>query len=81
MINAADALETVLIKNSLITAFAAVGAIVWLLIDIGLLDADSVSAVTWIALIFLAGILTIGVSWSHFWRRITGQVNVEHVDE
>ena len=35
----------------------------------------------WPALIFLAAILTIGVSWSHFWRRITGQVNVEHVDD
>ena len=57
------------------------GAIIWLLIDIGLLSADSVSAVTWIALIFLASVLTIGVSWSHFWRRVTGQVNVEHVDD
>ena len=64
-----------------VVASIILGAVVWLLIDIGLLDADSVSAVTWIALIFLAGILTIGVSWSHFWRRITGQVNVEHVDD
>lgn len=57
------------------------GAIIWLLVDIGLLRANSVSAATWIGLIFLAAILTIGVSWSHFWRRITGQVNVEHVDD
>ena len=33
-----------------------------------------------IGLFFLAGILTIGVSWSHIWRRITGQVSVEHLD-
>ena len=64
-----------------VVASIILGAIVWLLIDIGLLSADSVSAVTWIVLIFLAAILTIGVSWSHFWRRITGQVNVEHVDD
>ena len=56
------------------------GAIVWLLIDIGLLAADTVSSATWIGLIFLAIILTIGVTWSHVWRRITGQVTVEGDD-
>ncbi len=56
------------------------GAIVWLLIDIGLLSANSVSSATWIGLIFLAIILTIGVTWSHVWRRITGQVTVEGDD-
>ncbi|MGI9220263.1 MAG: DUF6524 family protein [Woeseiaceae bacterium] len=64
-----------------ILASIILGAIVWLLIDIGLLSADSVSAVTWIGLVFLAAVLTIGVSWSHIWRQITGQVNVEHVDD
>lgn len=53
------------------------GAIIWLLIDIGWLTADSTSAAVWIGLVFLAMILTIGVTWSHFWRRITGQVTIE----
>ena len=57
------------------------GAIIWLLVDIGLLRAESVSAVTWIVLVAIAMILAIGVSWSHFWRRITGQINVEDVDD
>lgn len=64
-----------------VLASIVLGAIIWLLIDIGLLTANSVSAVTWIILVFLAAVLTIGVSWSHIWRRITGQVNVEHVDD
>jgi hypothetical protein len=63
-----------------VLASIVLGAIIWLLIDIGLLSAHSVSAATWIGLFFLAGILTIGVSWSHIWRRITGQVSVEHLD-
>jgi len=55
--------------------------LVWLLVDVGVLAADSVSSVTWIVLVCLAAVLAIGVSWSHIWRRMTGQVNVEHVDE
>ncbi len=55
--------------------------IIWLLIDIGLLEAASMDAVTWIGLVSLSVILAIGVSWSHIWRRITGQINVEDVDD
>jgi len=57
------------------------GAIIWLLFDIGLLQSHSVSAVTWISLICLAAVLAVGVSWSHIWRRVTGQINVEDVDD
>lgn len=56
------------------------GAIVWGLVRIGWISLDSVSSASWVALVLLAVMLTIGVSWSHFWRRITGQVNVEQVD-
>lgn len=57
-----------------------VGAIVWGLVRIGWISVTSVSAGAWVGLIVLAVILAVGVSWSHFWRRITGQVNVEEVD-
>ena len=57
------------------------GGVIWLLIDIGLLQAESVSAVTWILLVAIAVILAVGVSWSHIWRRMTGQLNVEDVDD
>lgn len=57
------------------------GAIIWLLFDIGLLESRSVSAVSWISLICLSLVLAIGVSWSHVWRKLTGQINVEDVDD
>jgi len=57
------------------------GAIIWLLFDIGLIESKSVSTITWISLVCLAAVLAIGVSWSHVWRRITGQINVEDVDD
>lgn len=56
------------------------GAIVWGLVRLGWISIDSVSSGAWVGLVLLAVILAVGVSWSHFWRRITGQVNVEHVD-
>lgn len=62
-------------------AVVLLGAIIWLLFDIGLLESHSFVAVTWISLICLAAVLAIGVSWSHIWRRVTGQINVEDVDD
>ena len=52
-------------------------ALVWLLIDFGILSATSTDSVIWITLVCLAGLLAIGVSWSHIWRRVTGQVEVD----
>jgi hypothetical protein len=57
------------------------GAIIWLLFDIGFLESHSVSAITWIVLVALSAVLAVGVSWSHIWRRVTGQFNVEDVDD
>ena len=56
------------------------GAIIWFLIDVGWIRTDSVSTITWVALVCLATILAIGVSWSHISRRISGQVDVEEID-
>jgi len=54
-----------------------IGAAVWLAIDNGWLDPANTSALVWIALVGLGLILGIGLSWSHFRRQITGQVDVE----
>lgn len=58
-------------------AAAAIGTLVWFLVDLGLIGAGSKTAITWIALISLAVLLTIGLSWSHIWRRLTGQFDVD----
>jgi hypothetical protein len=55
--------------------------IIWLLFDIGMLKTESVSGATWIVLVALSAVLAVGVSWSHVWRRVTGQINVEDVDD
>ncbi len=51
--------------------------LIWLLVDFGLLAADSLTSLTWIILVCLAALLTIGVSGSHLWRRLTGQLEVD----
>jgi hypothetical protein len=64
----------------LLLAGAFLGVLLWMMIDWGWFDADSLTAVTYIILVVLSGILAIGVSWSHIRRRITGQVDVDDIE-
>jgi hypothetical protein len=61
----------------LILGAAMFGGLVWLLVDIGVLSIDSTSELTWIILIVASIVLAIGLSWSHVWRRLTGQFEVD----
>lgn len=61
----------------LILGAALFGGLVWLLIDMGVLSIDSTSELTWIILIVASIVLAIGLSWSHVWRRLTGQFEVD----
>jgi FtsH-binding integral membrane protein len=60
----------------IILGAALIGTAVWFMVDLGILRANSFVSITWIALVCLAGLLSIGLSWSHIWRRMTGQVDV-----
>ena len=64
----------------LLLAAAFLGVLLWMMIDWGWFDADSLTAVSYITLVVLSGILAIGVSWSHIRRRITGQIDVDDVE-
>ena len=55
-------------------------AIIWLLVDVQWLRLESPGAFTWVALLLIALILGAGMSWSHIWRRLTGQFDVDDVD-
>ena len=55
--------------------------VVWLFIDLGWLSLESTSATTWVVMILLALVLGTGMSWSHIWRRMTGQVDVDDVED
>lgn len=54
--------------------------VVWLLVDIGWLNVASMSNATWVALFCISVLLAVGLSWSHVWRRLTGQFEVDSDD-
>jgi len=56
---------------------ALLGTGIWLLVDLGILHPDSTSSIAWLALFALATLLAIGMSWSHIWRRLSGQLEVD----
>ncbi len=60
---------------------ALLGGVVWLLTDIGWLNVSSVSSATWTGLLCVAALLAVGLSWSHAWRRLTGQFEVDDGDD
>ena len=57
------------------------GCLILLLVDVGLLSLDSTGALTWIVLLLLSLILATGMSWSHIRRRLTGQFDVDDVED
>lgn len=56
-----------------------VAIILWVLIDIGIMNIDSPSAFTWVIEVFIAAVLCLGMSWSHVRRRMSGQADVDDV--
>jgi len=63
----------------LAVAFFAI--IVWWLVDLGLLGINSVSIITYIILFLLSAVLATGMSWSHIRRKMSGQVDVDDIDD
>ena len=59
---------------------ALLGGVVWLLVDIGWLNVNTLSSATWVGLVCVSVLLAIGLSWSHVWRRLTGQFEVDDDD-
>lgn len=62
-------------------ALAFFAALTWVLIDYGLLSLDSPTVLTWVLLTMLAAIMATGMSWSHIRRRMSGQLDVDDIDE
>ena len=56
-------------------------AIIWLLVDVGWLSVDSTGFITYLALLLVSLILAAGMSWSHIRRRLTGQFDVDDMDD
>ncbi|MEL7043681.1 MAG: DUF6524 family protein, partial [Pseudomonadota bacterium] len=45
------------------------------------LSLEATGALTWIALLVLSLLLGLGMSWSHIRRRLTGQIDVDDVED
>ena len=60
---------------------ALVGALIWVLIDWGVLRLDDPGINTWLGILVLSLVLGIGLSWSLVRRKLTGQADIDDVDE
>ena len=67
-----------LIGIGLILALA--GTLLWVLIDMGLLNLAEPGLLIWIGLVAVGLILGLGMSWSHVRRMLSGQLDVDDVD-
>ena len=57
------------------------GATLWFLIDAGWIPKDSLRVYSYAGLIIVTLILTVGMSWSHIRRRLSGQLDTDDVDD
>ena len=64
---------------ALAAAFTA--ALIWVLVDFGIVDVEGGNTLQWIVLATIAVILGIGLSWSHVRRLLSGQADIDDVDE
>lgn len=55
------------------------GALIWLLVEWGVLAPRGLRAITHVALIIISLVLAIGLSWSSLSRRLTGQIDTDEV--
>jgi hypothetical protein len=55
-------------------------ATLWFLIDAGWIPKDSIRIYTYSGLIIVTLILTVGMSWSHIRRRLSGQLDTDDVE-
>lgn len=65
----------------LLVLAAFLAALVWWLFDAGWLTTSSAGALEWITLVCLSILLAVGMSWSFIWRRMTGQYEVDEVND
>ncbi len=57
------------------------GSLIWLFVYWGWLSVTNISAMAWVIEILLSALLCVGMCWSHFTRRMSGQVDVDEIEE
>jgi hypothetical protein len=64
----------------ILLACAFFGLAIWLVINVLGLSTDNFKTISYIIEVMLISVLSMGVSWSHIRRRISGQVDTDEVD-
>lgn len=64
----------------ILLAAAFFGLAIWLIIDVLGLSTDDIRVISYIIGIMLASVLSVGVSWSHVRRRMTGQLDTDEIE-
>ena len=57
------------------------GAFVWVLVGLGVLAWNQTTAMAYVALVLIATVMAVGLSWSHIRRRLSGQADIDDVDQ
>jgi hypothetical protein len=65
----------------MILILAVVGTLLWVLFDQGVISLDNPSVNAWIGIFALSVVLAVGLSWSIVRRKLTGQADMDDVDE
>ena len=65
----------------MLLVLAVVAALLWVLYDWGWLTLENTTQNTWIGILALSIVLGIGLSWSHVRRALSGQSDMDDVDE
>ena len=65
----------------MLLVLAVVGSLVWVLVDWGILTLDNPGLNVWIGIFALSLVLGVGLGWSHVRRAITGQHDIDDVDD
>ncbi|MFV2033499.1 MAG: DUF6524 family protein [Halocynthiibacter sp.] len=61
--------------------FAVVAAMIWVLSDWGILTLANTSVQVWLAIFSISVVLGVGLSWSHVRRALSGQSDMDDIDD
>lgn len=65
----------------IVLAIAFFGTLFWMLVDRGWVPVNNLRAISYLVLLAVSGVLAAGVSWSHLRRRLSGQADVDDVEQ
>ncbi|MFO7602851.1 MAG: DUF6524 family protein [Gammaproteobacteria bacterium] len=65
----------------MLLVIALMGSILWLLVTWNIIPRDSTRAVIYMVEVVISALLAVGMVWSHLRRRLTGQLDVDELDD